>query len=151
MQIGSAGLSLIKESEGYREHVYKDAAGLPTIGYGHKLAEGESFPCGISESDAEKLLVRDVAWAERSVSKYVWVPLNQNQFDALVDFTYNLGAGTLFRSTLLMLLNGGKYEAVPAELLRYNHFGQTVSPGLTRRREAEVALWNANPASTEIA
>jgi lysozyme len=101
MNITDAGLSLIKQSEGFRSMVYNDVAGKPTIGYGHLLKASESFPNGITEEHATALLRFDVAWAEHAVTSMVKVPLTQGQFYALVDFTFNLGIGTLQRSSVL--------------------------------------------------
>jgi lysozyme len=107
------------------------------------LTAGESYPNGITEEQATALLRADVAWAECSVSTKVKVALTQGQFDALVDFTYNLGCGTLQRSTLLSLLNAERYTAVPSELAKYDRVGGAVSAGLAKRREAEAKLWGA--------
>ena len=141
MQISAAGLALIKQYEGYRGSVYKDVAGFPTIGYGHKLTAGESYPKGITEAQATAILLNDVAGAEQAVNTLVKVPLTQGQFDALVSFTYNLGAGTLQRSTLLALLNAGRYAAVPGEMVLFDKAGGKVVEGLRERREAEGRLW----------
>jgi GH24 family phage-related lysozyme (muramidase) len=143
MHISDAGLSLLKASEGLRTHTYKDVVGKDTIGYGHLLTAGESFPDGITEDQATALLKADVAWAERAVSAEVKVALTQGQFDALVDFTFNLGAGTLQRSTLLTVLNAGQYAAVPSEMAKYDRAGGVVNEGLARRREAETKLWTS--------
>jgi lysozyme len=146
MNLSEAGLALLKQSEGFRSAKYLDAAGLPTIGYGHKLASDESYPDGITESDACVLLRFDVHCAEQAVNRLVTVALQQGEFDALVDFTFNLGAGRLASSTLLVDLNAGKYEAAAMQLLRWDHGtvnGNEVElAGLKARREAEFALWH---------
>ena len=111
MRLSAAGLELIKKSEGFRNHVYLDVAGFPTIGYGHRLLHPESFPNGVQEAQATEILTADVRDAEQAVDCLVKVPLTQGQFDALVDFCFNLGAGKLASSTLLKILNGGRYEA----------------------------------------
>lgn len=141
MQISDTGLALVKLSEGFRDMVYLDVAGIPTIGYGHRLLHGEQFLNGIDEALGTTLLREDIAWAERAVSAMVKVPLTPEQFDALVDFVYNIGAGVFQRSTLLILLNQGKYAAVPAELAKYDRAGGKVCVGLEARREAESKLW----------
>jgi len=84
----------------------------------------------------------DVAVAEASVQRLVKVPLSQGQFDALVDFVFNLGAGRLASSTLLRDLNAGQYEAAGQQLLLWDHSGGVEVEGLKARREAELALWN---------
>jgi lysozyme len=141
MKLSDAGLSLVKVNEGERSKIYPDVAGFPTVGYGHKLLPGESYPNGITEERATELLREDVGWAESAVSRLVKVPLTQGQFDALVDFTFNCGAGTLQRSTALHLLNLGQYAAVPAQLEKYDLAGGTVRKDLEKRREAEAKLW----------
>ena len=87
------------------------------------------------------LLHKDLAKFERGIDKYVTVPLTQNQFDALVSFVYNLGLGCLQRSTLRKKLNRGDYQGAADELLKYNKAAGKVLRGLTRRRQAERALF----------
>jgi lysozyme len=138
-------LSLIKEFEGLRLHVYSDPAGLPTIGYGHLLRPGEAFPDGISNEQAEQLLMRDVQWAEDAVNKHVSVQLSQYQFDALVSFTFNVGGNAFAGSTLLKLLNSGDYAGAADQLLRWNKAkvnGKLQElAGLSRRRQRERELF----------
>lgn len=143
MRLSNAGLNLIKQSEGFRAAVYNDAAGRPTIGYGHKLRPGESFPNGITRAQAEQLLIADVATACAAVERLVKVPLIQGQFDALVDFCFNLGRGRLAASTLLRDLNAGDYDAARRQLLLWDHAGGQVLPALQARRQAEFDLWGA--------
>ena len=143
MPISDAGLNLIKQSEGFRGQVYNDVAGIPTIGYGHRILPAEDFSDGISEEEATALLLHDVDWAEHAVERLVTVALSQGQYDALVDFTYNLGAQQLANSTLLKLLNQAQYDDAGQQLLRLNKAGGKVQPGLTRRREAELQLWQS--------
>ena len=142
MEMSAAGIDLLKRSEGFRSQLYLDIAGLPTIGYGHRLLEGEPFPDGISEGHAEEILAQDARAAETAVLRLVKVPLTQGQFDALVDFVFNLGAGRLAESTLLKDLNAGRYDAAAEQLLRWDHVGATESTDLKARRQAEFALWN---------
>lgn len=141
MRLSPAGLALLKQSEGFRSHVYRDVNGLATIGYGHRLLRAESYPDGIDEDEASELLLRDVLIAEQAVNRLVKVRLTQGQFDALVDFCFNLGAGRLASSTLLKILNGGRYEDAADQLLRWDIAGGQVNAGLKTRREAEFALW----------
>ncbi|ANR79919.1 muraminidase [Kosakonia sacchari] len=138
---GAGGLALIKSFEGLRLEKYKDAVGKWTIGYGHLILPDEKFPHAITEAEAEALLRTDLLMTERGVHKAVTVDLNQNQFDALVAFTFNLGAGNLQSSTLLKLLNQGEYAQAADQFLRWNKAGGKVLAGLTRRREAERALF----------
>ena len=150
MQLSTAGLNLIKQSEGFRSQTYLDAAGLPTIGYGHRLLHAQSFPEGISEPEATALLAADVRDAEQAVQRLVKVALNQGQFDALVDFCFNLGAGKLASSTLLKVLNGGRYDAAAQQLLRWDLAAGEENAALKARREAELQLWNI-PAQQAVA
>ena len=88
MQLSAEGLELIKKSEGFRDRVYRDIAGFPTIGYGHLLKPHESFPNGLTEPEAGAILATDVRQAELAVDRLVEVALTQGQFDALVDFSW---------------------------------------------------------------
>jgi lysozyme len=142
MELSAEGLELIKTAEGFRSHEYRDIAGFPTIGYGHRIRPGESFTGAIDESQAAAILLSDVREAERDVARLVRVPVTQPQFDALVDFCFNLGAGRLAASTLLRELNGGHYAAAAGQLLCWDHSGSEVNSGLKARREAEFELWN---------
>ncbi|MGD0627702.1 MAG: lysozyme [Terracidiphilus sp.] len=144
MQLSAAGLDLIKRSEGLRGRTYLDVAGVPTIGYGHRLLVHESFPDGISEEQAAEMLAQDVRQAKQAVERLVKVALAQGQFDALTDFCFNLGAGRLASSTVLKTLNGGNYAAAREQLLRWDQAGGEVIAGLKKRREAEYQLWDAD-------
>jgi lysozyme len=141
MELSAAGLDLIKQSEGFRGQTYSDVAGFATIGYGHRLLPGESFPDGITEAQASEMLAQDVSQAEQAVQRLVEVTLTQGQFDALTDFCYNLGAGRLASSTLLKNLNGSCYDAAREQLLCWDRAGGQVNSGLEARREAEFQLW----------
>ena len=141
MEMSAAGLDLLKRSEGFRSRTYLDAAGIATIGYGHRLLFDDSFPNGITEAQAEKILSSDLWGAEQAVQRLVQVTLTQGQFDALADFTFNLGAGKLASSTLLKELNAGQYDAAREQLLRWDHVGSQENAGLKARREAEFQLW----------
>jgi lysozyme len=136
-------MELLKKSEGFRNRVYLDAAGFPTIGYGHRLLNPASFPNGIDEAQAAEILACDVWDAEQAVQRLVKVPLTQGQFDALVDFCFNLGAGKLTTSTLLKVLNCGRYEDAAEELLRWDRAGGRELDALKVRRQAEAELWRA--------
>lgn len=147
MHLSPAGLNLIKACEGFRAKVYLDCAGLPTIGYGHRLLHPSSFPDGITEDFAEQILHSDIGEAEAAVARLVKVPLTQGQFDALVDFTFNLGEGRLAGSTLLRDLNAGRYDDAAEQLLRWDHAGMKEIPWLLERREAEYRFWHTPPDS----
>ncbi|PTU67542.1 muraminidase [Chromobacterium sp. Panama] len=140
MNISANGVKLIQQFEGLRLKAYQDAVGVWTIGYGHT---GPDVTPGlvISQAQADALLARDLNRFETGVSRLVSVPLNQNQFDALLSFSYNLGQGSLQNSTLLRLLNQRDYAGAAAQFPRWNKAGGKVLPGLTRRRAAEQALF----------
>jgi len=141
MQISQEGLSLIKKFEGCKLESYKCAAGVWTIGYGstHGITEGMS----ISQERADMLLLEDVEKFEQAVNDLVEVSLEQNQFDALVSWTFNLGPANLKNSTLLKVLNSSHvdWNDVPEQIKRWNKAGGKVLEGLVRRREAEALLF----------
>ena len=97
----------------------------------------------ITQEEADQMLLDELVEYEGYVNNLVTVGLNQNQFDAMVSWVYNLGGGNLKASTLLKVLNAGDYEGVPAQMLRWNKAGGKVLEGLTRRRQAEADLWSA--------
>ena len=148
MKLSAEGLDLIKKSEGFRDRVYRDVAGFPTIGYGHLIKPTESFPDGIAEPQAAAILASDVQEAEQAVARLVKVALTQGQFDALVDFCFNLGSGRLASSTLLKALNDGRYDDAREQLLRWDIAAGEENAGLKARREAEHRLWD-NPGAAE--
>lgn len=135
----AAGLALIKAAEGFRAAAYLDTGGVPTIGYGHTAGVHIGQSC--TPDQAEVWLEADLAAAEAAVSRLVKVPLTDNQFAALVSFTFNLGAGQLGQSTLLRKLNDGDYAAVPDQLKAWIFDNRKIQPGLVTRRAAEAALW----------
>ena len=142
--ITQAGLDLIRRFEGFSPMIYICPASYPTIGYGHivKPQEREQFAGGITTAQAEALLRQDVQIAERAVLRLITVPLKNGQFDALVAFTFNLGAGALQRSTLRRKVNRGEHSAVPAEFRKWVWAGGRKLEGLVRRREAESLLYS---------
>lgn len=144
MQTSDKGIALIKQFEGCKLTAYQDSVGVWTIGYGWtKPVDGKPIRAGmtINQETAERLLKTGLASYESDVSRLVKVGLTQGQFDALVSFTYNLGARSLSTSTLLRKLNSGDYAGAADEFLRWNKAGGKVLNGLTRRREAERALF----------
>lgn len=141
MHVSEQGLQLTSSFESYRAHRYICPAGYPTIGFGHVIRPGEDLE-EVTREEAEDLLKRDMGKAETAVGRLVRVALTQGQFDALCDFTFNVGAGALQRSTLRSKLNRGEYEEVPGELVKWVRGGGRVLRGLVRRRVAEVKLWN---------
>ena len=140
MKIGTRGLELIKMFEGLRLQAYMPTPiDVPTIGYGH--TKTAKMGMKITGAGAEALLKQDLGWVEAVVNKNVTVPLTQPQYDALCSFVYNLGGTNFKRSTLLKKLNNKAYSEAADELLRWDKQGSKVLSGLTRRREAERALF----------
>lgn len=140
------GLRLIKTFEGLSLEPYKCIAGVWTIGYGHTGDLVTEDTPKITEQQAEDLLRHDVEKFEKAVLRLITRPLNDNQFDALVCFTFNVGAGNLQSSTLRAKCNRREDDLVPLELLKWNKARINgilqVSSGLTRRRAAEAGLYN---------
>lgn len=135
------GYALIKRFEGFSAYVYNDAAGYPTIGYGHKIKPGEVFDEPMSERAAFSLLVNDISRFEKCVNESVKVPISQNMFNSLVSFAYNVGCGAFRRSTLLLKLNKGDYIGAYNEFDRWVKAGNKKLRGLVVRREAEKELF----------
>ena len=144
MQTSDKGFALIKQFEGCKLTAYQDSVGVWTIGYGWtQPVDGKPLRAGmtIKQETAERLLKTGLVSYESDVSRLVKVDLTQGQFDALVSFTYNLGARSLSTSTLLRKLNASDYAGAADEFLRWNKAGGKVLNGLARRREAERALF----------
>ncbi|MFJ5378144.1 lysozyme [Pectobacterium sp. CHL-2024] len=144
MQISANGINLIKRFEGCELAAYPDVVGVWTIGYGWtQPVDGKPIRRGmtIDAATADRLLKTGVVQYEQAVNQLVKVEINQNQFDALVSFTYNLGTRSLSTSTLLKKLNSGDIAGAAAEFARWNRAGGKELAGLTRRREAERALF----------
>jgi lysozyme len=139
MRTGRDGVELIRHFEGCRFDAYLCPAGVWTIGYGHTadVKEGDS----IDQEAAEAFLIEDLEKFEQAVMRLVEVPLTQQQFDALVSWTFNLGAGNLAESTLLRKLNNYQYAEVPEQMMRWVKAGGQVLDGLVKRRAAEAALF----------
>ena len=140
MQINQEGLELVKFFEGFRERPYKCSAGVWTQGYGHTSNIKENSPV-ITEEQAEMWLRQDLRQAETAVHELIDVPLNINQFSALVSFTFNVGRGNLKTSTLRKLLNKGEFLEIPEQLCRWKKAGGKVLAGLVKRRLAEAQLF----------
>lgn len=136
---GQAGIDLIKRFEGCRLKAYQDSVGVWTIGYGH--TKGVKRGQVITQEQADAFLRDDLGDAEAGVERVVKVPLTDNQFGALVSFTFNLGIGALSKSTLLRTLNGGDYSSASEQFKRWSRAGGKVLAGLVRRRLAEASLF----------
>jgi lysozyme len=140
MKTGQAGIELIKHFEGCKLTPYICPAGVLTVGFGHTgkdIIEDKVY----SADEIEVLLVSDLAKFEVSVARLIKVGLTQNQFDALVSFSFNLGAGALQSSTLRSKLNRGEYDGAADQFLRWNKSAGKVLAGLTKRRIAERDLF----------
>jgi lysozyme len=136
----AAGLALTKQFEGLELKAYQDSVGVWTIGYGHT---GTDVKPGltITEAQATVLLAADVAWAVTCVNKSVTSAINQNQFDAMVDFVFNLGCAAFAQSTLLRMVNAGDFAGAAGQFGRWNKAKGKVLAGLTKRRQGEMALF----------
>jgi len=139
MKLSENGKKLIKKFEGCRLKAYKCPAGVLTIGYGH--TKGVTSNQIITQAEADRLFDEDIKTFENAVNSLVKVPLTQNQFDALVSFTFNLGIGALKNSTLLRLLNKGDYRGASQQFGLWVHVGKIVLHGLVVRREEEKKLF----------
>lgn len=144
MKTSNEGAQFIRDAEGMCLKAYKCSAGKWTIGVGHTSAAGiptVTEGMVITEREAIEILKSDLRRFELVIDKAVKVKLSQSQFDALVSFVFNIGAGAFLKSTLLKKLNNGDYDSVPLELARWNKVNGKVSRGLTNRRAKESALW----------
>lgn len=129
------GFLLTKKYEGCRLSAYQDSVGVWTIGYGHTSGVTKGMTC--TQDQADKWLMEDIQFATDTVNNSVCVSITQGQFDAMVDFVFNLGAGAFKKSTLLKLVNEGKLEEASNEFPKWSHAGGKVLPGLLSRRLAE--------------
>ncbi|MFV2948030.1 lysozyme [Pseudomonas japonica] len=139
MRTSQRGLNMIKSFEGLRLQAYQDSVGVWTIGYG--ATRGVKAGMSITKEQAERMLLNDVQRFEPEIERLVIAKLSQNQWDALVCFTYNLGATNLESSTLRRLLNDGDYAGAAGQFSRWNKAGGKILPGLVRRRAAERDLF----------
>ncbi|MER2519724.1 MAG: lysozyme [Bdellovibrionales bacterium] len=146
-RINAEGLAIIKEFEGLHLTPYLCPAKVWTIGYGHTRTVRAGMV--LTREEAQDLLDEDLRLFERAAQRLVKVPLNDNQFSALVSFVFNVGIANFERSTLLKLLNRTWYEQVPAQLTRWSRAGGEILGGLARRRAAEARLWNTAPSSSD--
>ncbi|WP_348922112.1 lysozyme [Enterococcus rotai] len=143
MTISQKGILLIKKFEGLRLTAYQDSAGIWTIGYGH--TKDVYAGMSITEAKAEAFLKEDMLTHASGISKYVTVQLNQNQFDALASFHFNLGPNILYNSTLLSYLNSKQWQAAATEMNRYVYSNGQKLQGLVNRRAAETVLFLEAP------
>ena len=139
MKTSSKGINLIKKYEGFRSKAYLCPARIWTIGYGH--TSGVKSGDVITEAQGEEYLRADLKEAENVINSHN-LELNQNQFDALVSFVFNLGPGNFNRSTLLKLIKGSRYDVrIKAEFRKWVYGGGKVLNGLVKRRKEEAELY----------
>ena len=162
LRVSEAGVDLIKQFEGFEPKPKEDPAGHCTVGYGTLLHKGscdgrpveQPYNEGITKEVATKLLMVEAAQTAPVINAATSFPLNQNQYDALVSFVYNVGAGSFQRSTLAKRLAKGEFTEVPGELKKWTKArigGKLVElRGLVRRRAAESALFQASPADSRL-
>jgi len=150
MNISSKGLDLIQKWEGLKLEAYLDPVGIPTIGYGTiAYPDGRQVAMGdrISQEQADGFLLHECTSIYARVEELCKVPINQNQYDALVSFSYNVGVGAFGDSTLLIKLQQSNAAGAASEFLRWNKGtvnGQKVElQGLTNRRMDEKALFES--------
>lgn len=139
MKTSIKGINLIKEFEALRTEAYKCPAGVWTIGYGHtsNVRKGQV----INELCAETFLAIDLQKCEYAINTSVTVPLNQNQFDALASFIFNVGVGAFQKSTLLKKLNNSDYTGAADKFDEWIYSNKKISQGLINRRKKEKDLF----------
>jgi lysozyme len=141
MKISAEGLAITKAHESCRLKSYPDTGGVWTIGWGHTRGVKPGQTCTQAQADA--WLVEDMGAAERDIANMVTVPLNQNQYDALADFVFNIGGPQFAESTLLRKLNEGDYIGAAEQFKRWIHDNGKIVNGLIARRADDKALFLA--------
>ncbi len=137
--LGALGTWLIHDFEKLRRSAYQDEAGIWTLGWGHTRGVKQGDVCTTAQADT--WFAEDTQEAVSAINRGVSVPLTQNQFDALVSFTFNVGVYAVENSTLLRVLNAENYSGAADQFARWVRSGGHVSVGLIRRRAAEKALF----------
>ena len=145
LNYSKSGLALTEGCEGLRLQAYQDSAGVWTIGYGHTATVYPGMV--ITQLQAEQFLLADVQSAVHCVNQVVHVPLQQEEFDALVDFVFNVGSGNFVKSTLLVDLNAGRFSSCAQQFLAWDKAGGQVLAGLLKRRTTEAKLFQSPAAS----
>ena len=144
MNTSDNGRAFIEKWEGLYLTTYDDGTGVPTIGYGHTTAAGPpvvEYGQTITQEQADQILAADLQAVERQVNQLVKVPVNQNQYDALVSFQFNTGWLGHSHCSLLNALNSGNYNLASLDFMLYNRASGRILQGLTNRRTAERALF----------
>lgn len=129
------GLHLTEQFEGCKLKAYQDSGGVWTIGYGHTHCVLQNDTCTLEQ--AEQWVIDDINYSSSIVNRNVKIEINQHEFDALVDFVFNVGVGNFLSSTLLKYLNAGNFKAAAAEFLRWDKCKGVKLAGLLARRQAE--------------
>lgn len=139
-------IDLIKKYEGFRPQSYQDSVGVWTIGYGTTIINNQPVKQGmtITQDKALQLVQQEVNKLWSQIESILKVKINDNQMNALVDFAYNLGFGSLKTSTLMRLVNESKFDEAANQFPRWVYAGGKVLPGLVKRREAERQLFLQN-------
>jgi len=138
-----AGMAVTESGEGLRLEAYQDQGGVWTIGYGHTGPDvAQGLVC--DKPQADTWLANDMLYAATAVNRLVTVELTQSEFDALVDFAFNVGVGAFAKSTLLRLLNAGNYTGAALEFPKWDLCAGQVNRGLLNRRAAEQAEFDGN-------
>ena len=140
MKTSLNGIQFIEQFESFQPKAYHCPTGILTIGYGHTGPDVHEDQV-IDQDTATVLMMDDLTKVEKCINDHVIVPLSQNQFDALVSLTFNIGCGAFTTSTLLKIINDGRPDQAALQFVRWDHIGSLVSQGLLRRRTAEQALY----------
>lgn len=144
MEISKEGIKFLIELEGYKATMYKDSAGLDTIGVGHLVKIGEVFKQPLSVEAISKLLEEDLDLVETAVDSLILIELTQNQFDALCCLVFNIGIGAFTASTVRKVINRkGSLNEVRGAWLLWKRVGGIVSKGLLSRRFKEIRLYGS--------
>lgn len=141
MRVSQNGLAFVAREEGEVLHTYLDAGGKATIGVGHLLRPGESYPNGITHDQAMVLLSQDIGVAENAINEKVTVTITQNMFDACCSFTFNLGTGAFGGSTLLKLLNAGNFQGAADQFPLWDKVNGVPNAEILGRRNRERVLF----------
>lgn len=136
--VSAAALLSIASHEGFRGEAYRDPVGIPTIGYGE--TKGVRMGDVITKREALDRLKISADEHGKGMARCITKPISQNEYDAYLSFTYNVGVGAFCRSTLVKKLNQGDYDGACRELLKWDKAGGRTLPGLTKRRQDEYKL-----------
>lgn len=155
MKVSNEFLETLADWEGFELKPYKDVAGYITIGVGHLLKSSEKstgmldingqqvpWKDGITKEECLELLKQDLHLCENILNTSLKVKLNQDQYDAIISFIFNVGGTNFKNSTLLKVLNKRLYSEVPIQLSKWNRAGGKIVKGLINRRNKEIDLWN---------